>query len=128
MKRKTDLKLELWQFFANLTIEPVLWLILMACLCHLASSLINTNDEDEDLAIHCQACIYRSGSLLLISYLSLKAVQLYRAPNHFRTISDVCGSGCSLSILYADLKAVPPCQVFIWGSRQSNRAKFLSRP
>ena len=90
MRKKTDPKLELWQSFADLTIEPVLWLVLMACFRHLASALTNTNDEAEDLAVHCQACIYEFGSTLPISYPGLKAVQ--------------------------------PCRVFIWVSRQSNCA------
>ena len=114
LRRKTDPKLELWQSFPDLTIEPVLWLILIACLCHLASALTNTDDipkvdlchrastltntDDEagKLAVHRQACIYGSGSTSLITYPGLKAVQ--------------------------------PCRVLIWVSRQPNRAEWVSKP
>ena len=40
------------QSFADFTIKLVLWLILIACLCHLASALTNTDDEAEDLTVH----------------------------------------------------------------------------
>ena len=75
LRRKTDPKLELWQSFANLTIKPVLWLILMAYFHHLASTLTNTDDEAKDLAVYCQACIYRSGSSSSILCPGLKTVQ-----------------------------------------------------
>ena len=75
LRRKTDPKLERWQSFADLTIEPVLWLIRMVCLRHLANTLTNTDDKAKDLAIHCQACIYDPGSTLPISYLGFKVVQ-----------------------------------------------------
>ena len=74
LRTKTDPKLEFWQFFANLTIKPVFWLILMTYFCHLANALTNTNDKGENLAIYCQVCIYGSDSPLLISYLGLKGV------------------------------------------------------
>ena len=76
LRRKTNLKLELWQSFTNFTIKLVLWLILMASLYHLANTLTNTDDETEDFVVHCQACIYESGSPLPISYSGLKIVQL----------------------------------------------------
>ena len=69
---------------------------------HLVSTLTNTNDEAEDLAVHRQTCIYEPGSPLSISYPGLKAVQPCRALNRFRTVPDVCGSGCPLPILYCD--------------------------
>ena len=65
-------------------------------------ALTITNDKAEELAVHCQACIYGSGSTLPISYLGLKAVQPHQV----------------------DLKTVQPCRVFIWDSRQSNRTKL----
>ena len=50
-------------------------------------ALTITDDEAEELAVHCQACIYGSGSILLISYLGLKAT--YRVLNRSRTVPDV---------------------------------------
>ena len=82
-----------------------LWLILMACFCHLASALINTDNilkvvarypastltytinKAEDLAVHCQAYIYKSDSILPITYLGLKAIR--QVLNHSRTVPDV---------------------------------------
>ena len=43
-------------------------------LCHQASTLTNTNDKAEDLAVYYQAYIYRFGNTLSISCPSLKAV------------------------------------------------------
>lgn len=46
--------------------------ILKIAACYLVSTLTNTDDKAKDLAIHCQAYIYKSGSSLLISYPKLK--------------------------------------------------------
>ena len=44
LKKKTNPKLGLWQFSVDLIIEPILWLILMACLCHPPSALTNIDN------------------------------------------------------------------------------------
>ena len=46
--------------------------ILKVAARHLARTLTNTDDEAEDLAVHCQVCIYRSDSPSPISYPELK--------------------------------------------------------
>ena len=57
--------------------------ILKVAARHLPSTLTNTDDMAEDLAIHRQACIYGSGSSLPISCPGLKAVQPCRVFNHY---------------------------------------------
>ena len=66
-------------------------------------ALTITDDKAEELAVHCQACIYGSDSTLPISYRGFKAIQ-------------PCRMG---------LKTVQPYRVLIWGLRQSNRAELL---
>ena len=46
----------------------------MAWFCHLASIFSNTDDKAEDLAVYCQACIYKFGNSLPIPRPDLKAV------------------------------------------------------
>ena len=48
--------------------------ILKVAAHYLASTLTNTDDKAEDLAVHCQAYIYRSGNTSPIFYPSLKIV------------------------------------------------------
>ena len=81
----------------------------MVCLRHLASALTNTEDEAEDLAVHRQAFIYGSGSLLSISYLGFKAVQSYRVliqgskQSNRAELSIVMDQSC-LPMIYLGLK------------------------
>ena len=110
----------------------------MACFCHLASVLTNNENKAENLAVYCQACIYKSAvfyqSLILICRQSDSAKSLSGSQSS-PTMPNGSQKSSILSSLYLGLKAVQPCRVglktvqpcwvLIWVLRQFNRTESL---